>query len=150
MAAITEETGARLLAALEAQQQKQQPPPAQQAMPAPAQSLGMNGFGMPGILPMMPAATMQPQVGFVQPQLQPSGISVTVNYSMPDGSQLPVSLHFGAECAQNLPAFVQTVGAMFGAALKTWTPRQAFNGPGGNGGWHGGGYGYYQGRGRRW
>jgi hypothetical protein len=149
MAAITEETGARLLAALEAQQQKQQSAaPAQQATPAP---FGMNGFGLPGVAPMMPAAAMQPAAAFGQPQMQPNGISVTINYQLPDGSQLPISLHFGGECSQNLPAFVQAVGAMFGHALKTWTPRQqGFGGPGNNGGWHGGGYGYYNGRGRRW
>src|SRR3989442_1622043 len=87
MAAITEETGARLLAMLEAQQSKQQSPaPAQHAMPAQAPAFGMGGFGMPGRGPKIPAATMQPATEFGKPQLQPSGINNPITHHLPDGA----------------------------------------------------------------
>jgi hypothetical protein len=152
MSVITEETAGALLAALQA---KQQPQVASPVPAIPAAMPGMqqaNGFAMPGMPGMIPAAAMQPMNGFGQPQLsiQPKAIAITINYPLPDGSQLPIDIHFDPAYMQNLQGFAQLVYQTFGQALRTFQARNQFgagwNQGGGGGGWNGGGGG----RGRRW
>lgn len=126
--------------------------------PAPAASFGpagawpanvATGPWAPPPSPMLPAGAHPGAVP------QPQGIALKLTVPLPDGSELPVDLHFGPEAAN--PATLQALAGQLLAAgwpLKTYQPRNngfgggfgrgRFNGGGGNG--FGGGFR----RGGRW
>jgi hypothetical protein len=108
----------------------------------------MNGFAQPA---PVAAAAMQPmfaQAAAYGQQPQPTGISVPINVTLPDGSELTLQVHYGPEHAANPQAFLQMVVALYGQNLKTYRPR--WQGGFGHGGYGGAGYGGgFNGRGGR-
>lgn len=98
---------------------RQQQAPAVGSAPA-------NMLGLPQPMPaMQPAGMIHP--GAV-PQL--SGVSVPVTVPLPDGREVSVRVHFGADAATNLPNLVMICAQMFGSYLQARNP------------YRGGGFGY--------
>jgi hypothetical protein len=75
----------------------------------------------------------------------PGGVLVQVNLPLPDGSEAPLQLLFGAEHAASPQTLVALVGGLISAGIpvKTWQPKREHGGGWGSGdrGGDRGGYG---------
>lgn len=142
--ASTEDLQAAVTRAIQAATPAPAPVAAAPAMVLPAAAHPSGGWpanvqpgpwGAPPV-PMMPAGAMPGAAP------QPAGLAVKLTVPLPDGNEMPIDLHFGAEYATP-QGIVALAGALIAAGfpIKTYRPRNNGWGDRSGGFSRGGGYG---------